>query len=432
MASSARSNTVGIIGAGHAGVPMAAMASKVGLTVYLYADPKHRGSNFTELLKQAFADGVPMPFGEAAITSEGAVVGSFNVKLAFTLQSLVDNCGELWNILPEFAHDQLIAELGHCKNLGDVVIGTVTANGFSSKARNRIHPRGFIDCAVAPTASRATKGTSFVAGVKEGMYIGLFPHDLPGTVLDNYRKIYPEQEIRALPNAFCALFANTNLWVHPGPLLLALVAAEKGVENLGFYPHVFGGRFGSRVARNVAKAICDLGKGYGAVDVPEGVDLSQFYYKFPASSISDFARRLPAYNAQSFMPAVATMETNRYMIEDPAVLNTLATLAKLDSKDPRPFHAVVDMVGMSIHEDYEQEEDDLSGLDMRGFSKVQIMAAINETKGEWDGRWAGGLEAERAQRAKAALGPTFAEYMEARRNDPNTKAIWEAFERSQF
>ncbi|SDO06262.1 NAD/NADP octopine/nopaline dehydrogenase family protein [Ensifer sp. YR511] len=396
MASSSPSNTVGIIGAGHAGVPMAAMASKAGLNVYLYADPGHRGSNFTELLQQV--DGS----GETTITCEEAVVGSFKIKLALDLQTVVDKCGELWNCLPEFAHDQLITELGSCNGLDNVIIGTVTANGFSLKARNRIRPRGFIDCAVAPTASRATNGKAFVAGVKEGMYIGLFPRDLPQTALDNYRKIYPHQKIRMLPNAFGALFANGNLWVHPGPLVLGLVAAEKQTPGLKFYPDVVGGKFGSNVATNVARAICNLGKAYG-IEVPEGLALMTFYYNFAAESLSDFTHRLPAYNAQSFMPAAEGMESNRYMVEDPGLLNMLATLADLAGLDNRPFRGVVDMVGMAMSADYETNVADLSGLGMRGLSKADIMAAINETKVEWDERWA---DVSKAPRALAVDGQT--------------------------
>lgn len=412
MASHARSRTVGIVGAGHAGVPMAAMASQAGLKVYLYADPAHRGSNFNALLKQTYDE--DMPWGEAVINSDGEVIGAFNVTLCFNLQTMVDECNELWNNLPEFAHDQLITDLERCNNLDKVLIGTVTANGFSLKARNRIHPRGFIDCAVSPTASRAVTGKSSVAGVKKGMFIGLFPKDLPDEVLVNYHKIYPGQKVVRLPNSFGALFVNTNLFIHPGPVIMGLVAAELKTPGLMFYRHCFAGRFGARLAGNVARAICELGKAYDIV-VPEGVKLSTFFYDFPAESLSDFGKRLPAYNAQSFMPSAETMEKNRYLIEDPAVLNMLATLAQLVGVDPRPFRAVVDMAGMAINDHYQQTVDDLSGIDMKGFAKEGIMSAINETLDEWNGRWARGLEAQRQARAKAAKGPTLDEFLVSRR-----------------
>lgn len=412
------------------------MISKAGLHAYLYADKKHRKSNFNDLLLQSYKDG-NLPFADAFINTAGEVIGTYNVTLVFSIQRMVNMCGEIWNNMPEFAHDQFVAELEECDNLGDVLIGTVTANGFSSKARNRIHPRGFMDLAVSPMASRSTLGNAFIAGVKKGMYCGLFPCDLPVSVMDNYRKVFSEQTLRGLPNGFSALFANTNLWVHPGPLLLGLVAAEMNAPGLKFYPDCFGGRFGSRVAANLAKAINALAQKYQAPNLPVGVDLSQFYYDFHASDIPDFAKRLPAYNAQSFMPNVETMEKSRYLIEDPAVLGTLATLAKLADMSPRPFYAVVDMVGMAINDDYindtcELPEDDLSALDMKGLSFSEIIGAINETKDEWDQRWEGGLEAERINRVKAASGPNFHEFIAARLADPAMKPVWDEFVHSQF
>lgn len=420
---------IGVAGAGHAGVPMAAMAAKAGLKVGLYADPKHRGSNFSHLMKEALKDG--RQFDEAIISSDGVIKGEFNVTLIFEMQTMVNDCEQIWNNLPEFAHQQFVDELAACDNMETVAIGTITANGFSSKARNRIHPRCFIDCAVSPTASRAVKGRAFVAGVKEGMYVGLFPHDTPHSVLDIYKKIYPEQKIEMLKNAFGALFANTNLWVHPGPLLLAAVALLMGTPGLKFYPHCFGGRIGARVAKNAAHYLCLLAKEYD-YEIREGVKLSKFYYNFPAKDIEDFAARLPAYNAQPFLPPAETLETNRYMTEDPAVLNMCATLAQLASVSPRPFHAVVDMVGMAVQDDWEEVVDDLSGLDLKGLTKEQIIAAAHEKKADWDARWANGLEESRKWSAgQKSSGKTIHDHFEEHANDPEMRAKWKSFLESQ-
>jgi len=347
--------SVSIVGAGPAGLALAADLQSRGNLVLVYSHPNHQGH--ASYLKH-----------DGSLRASGAIEGCADLNLTTDMAEVVAFSHVIVLTVPSTGQQTILQEL-QSFDLRQHTIVAIPGNLFSLIKNAGIEVGNILETNLSPYSCRMEEGQLLVLGRKRRVFIGALHHDVGPGFYEDIQSLFPFVELKWCHNIVEVCLSNVNGVFHP---LMMLMNAGR-IESTGgdFLLYADG------LTRSVANAMQAVDRVRLQIAAAFGfrprtaVDISNECYNQCFGDLVDLARNSPPHNRLVSPPDMA----NRNVSEDvPDLLVCWHGLAERLGIDASPITAVIVLVEMATGVNYRESGRNLKSLNLEGLSRSELLA----------------------------------------------------------
>lgn len=344
---------VAIIGAGPAGLALAADLESRGIAVLVYSHPMH-SRHTHDIVTQG------------CLKIRGKIESFMKLRLTFDLGEVVEFSRIMVLTVPSTGHETVLRELKRFHLRQHTVIA-IPGNLISLLKEAEVEVECVLETNLSPYSSRMCEGELVVLGRKKLCYIAAWQQrDLSPAFNAKIQDIFPI-ELKWCSNVMEVYLSNINGVLHPLMMLMNAGRIESTAGDFLLY------RDG--LTRSVANAILavdrvriKIGEAFG-FRLKSVIEVSNECYGHAFTDLVDLARHSGPHQRLKAPPDL----DNRNISEDvPNVLACWHSLAEKFGIDASPIKAVIVLAEMATGVDYTT-----SGRDL---TKLQVLETLSRSE----------------------------------------------------
>lgn len=350
--------SVSIVGAGPAGLALAADLQSHGNSVLVYSHPDHlRHASHLRNNGRLRVTGVIEGYTNLRLTTDMAEVIAFSHIIVLTV--------------PSTGQETMLKELMPF-DLRQHTIVAIPGNLFSLIKDANIEVGNILETNLSPYSCRMDDGKLLVLGRKHRLFIGALHNDVPAGFYEEIQSIFPSVELQWCHSVIEVCLSNVNGVFHPLMMLMNTGRIESTAGDFLLYADGL-----TRSVANAMQAVdrvrLQIGVAFG-FHLRSAIEISNECYGQRFTDLVDLARNSPPHNKLRSPPDMA----NRNISEDvPDLLVCWHSLAERLGIDASPIAAIIVLVGMATSENYMETGRNLKRLNLEGVSRSELLARFS-------------------------------------------------------
>ncbi|KAB5513297.1 6-phosphogluconate dehydrogenase [Coniochaeta sp. 2T2.1] len=347
--------SVSIVGAGPAGLALAADLQSHGNSVLVYSHPDHLGH-----AKHLTDNGL--------LRVTGIIEGCSNLRVTTDMAKVIAFSHIIALTVPSTGQETMLKELV-AFNLRQHTIVAMPGNLFALIKDANIKVGNILETNLSPYSCRMEEGKLLVLGRKHRLFIGALHNDV---CRDEIQCLFPSVELNWCHSVLEVCLSNVNGVFHPLMMLMNTGRIESTAGNFLLYADGL-----TRSVANAMQAVDRVRLQIGAAlgfHLRSAIDISNECYGQRFTDLVDLARNSPPHNKLKSPPDMA----NRNISEDvPDLLVCWHGLAERLEIDASPIAAVIVLVGMATGVDYMETGRNLKRLNLESVSRSELLARFS-------------------------------------------------------
>lgn len=350
--------SVSIVGAGPAGLALAADLQNHGSKVLVYSHPDHL--RHAHRLRD-----------NGCLWASGAIEACADLRLTTDMADAVAFSHIIVLTVPSTGHETVLKELKPF-NLRKHIIVAIPGNLFSLIKDVGIEVGNILETNLSPYSCRMEEGRLLVLGRKRRVFIGALYNDVAANFYEEIQSIFPFVELKWCHSVIEVCLANVNGVFHPLMMLMNAGRIENTTGDFLLYADGL-----TRSVANAMQAVdrvrMQIGAAFG-FRLRSAIEISNECYGQRFTDLVDLAQNSPPHHRLKSPSDMA----NRNISEDvPDLLVCWHGLAERLGIDSSPIGAVILLVEMATNVNYRETGRNMKRLNLDGVSRSELLARFS-------------------------------------------------------
>ncbi|KAB5513506.1 6-phosphogluconate dehydrogenase [Coniochaeta sp. 2T2.1] len=350
--------SVSIVGAGPAGLALAADLQSHGNSVLVYSHPDHLGH-----AKHLTDNGL--------LRVTGVIEGCSNLRLTTDMPEVIAFSHIIALTVPSTGQETMLKEL-MAFDLRQHTIVAIPGNLFALIKDANIKVGNILETNLSPYSCRMEEGKLLVLGRKHRLFIGALHNDVSAGFYEEVQSIFPSVELKWCHSVLEVCLSNVNGVFHPLMMLMNTGRIESTAGDFLLYADGL-----TRSVANAMQAVDQVRLQIGVAlgfHLRSAIEISNECYGQRFTDLVDLARNSPPHNKLKSPPDMA----NRNISEDvPDLLVCWHSLAERLEIDASPIAAIIVLVGMATGVNYMETGRNLKRLNLESVSRSELLGRFS-------------------------------------------------------
>ncbi|OIW24572.1 6-phosphogluconate dehydrogenase C-terminal domain-like protein [Coniochaeta ligniaria NRRL 30616] len=346
---------VSIVGAGPAGLALAADLQSHGISALMYSHPDHpQHANRLRDNGRLRVSGVMEGFTDLELTTDMAEIIAFSHIVVLAV--------------PSTGQETVLKELKPF-DLRQHTIVAIPGNLFSLTKAAGIKVGNILETNLSPYSCRMDDGKLLVLGRKRRIFIGALHNEVSADFYEDVQRVFPFVELKWCHSVVEVCLSNVNGVFHPLMMLMNAGRIESTAGDFLLYAEGL-----TRSVANAMQAVdrvrMQIAAAFG-FRLRSAVDISNDCYGQRFTDLVDLARHSPPHRS---LRSPADMAHRNISEDVPDLLVCWHGLAEKLGIDASPIRAVIVLVEMATGVNYMETGRNMKRLNLENVSRSELVA----------------------------------------------------------